>query len=83
MVTVTVVVLIDIVVRLGMPDEPSTPFVVLVLTGAAALLTFLGAAIGGTLVFDYGFNVRTAGDSPVWHESDVDLMPGQKPPPSS
>ena len=27
----------------------------------------MGATFGGTLVFDYGFNVETAGDSPVWH----------------
>jgi len=37
----------------------------------------------GTLVFDYGFNVRTAGDHPVYHPSDVDLLPGQKPPPAA
>jgi hypothetical protein len=30
-------------------------------------------------VFDYGFNVETAGDSPVWHQSEVDVFPGQKP----
>jgi len=41
---------------------------------------FVGAAIGGSLVFDYGFNVKTAGDSPAWHESEVDLLPGQEPP---
>jgi len=35
---------------------------------------------GGTLVFDYGFNVRIAGDSPVYHPSDHDLLPGEKPP---
>ena len=44
-------------------------------------LTAIGATIGGSLVFDYGFNVRTAGDHPVYHPSDIDLLPGQKPPP--
>jgi hypothetical protein len=29
------------------------------------------------LVFDYGFNVETAGDHPVWHNSEVDVLPGQ------
>jgi len=80
MLAVTGLVLIDIVVRLGAWDDAATSLPILVLTLVAAGLTFLGAAIGGSLVFDYGFNVRTAGDSPAWHESDIDLMPGQKPP---
>jgi hypothetical protein len=29
-------------------------------------------------VFDYGFNVETAGDSPVWHRSERNLLPGHK-----
>jgi uncharacterized membrane protein len=40
-----------------------------------ALVTF-GATYGGSLVFDYGFNVETSGDHPVWHESEEDVMPG-------
>ena len=31
---------------------------------------------GGTLAFDYGFNVETAGDHPVWHPSEKDVFPG-------
>ena len=46
------------------------------------LFSFIGATIGGTLVFDYGFNVVTAGDSPVWHKSERNLLPGEKPPPT-
>ena len=30
------------------------------------------------MVFDYGFNVETAGDSPVWHRSEADVLPGRK-----
>jgi uncharacterized membrane protein len=81
MLTVSAIVLIDILVRLGAWDEPSTPVGVLVLTVVAAGLTFLGAAIGGSLVFDHGFNVATAGDSPVWHRSERNLLPGEKPAP--
>jgi hypothetical protein len=44
---------------------------------AAALVT-VGATLGGSLVYDYGFNVETAGDSPVWHHSEIDLLPGHK-----
>lgn len=83
MVTVTVLILVNIVLRLtAFDDDVSTPIVILVLTLVAVLLLLIGAGIGGSLVFDYGFNVKTAGDSPEWHESDVDLLPGQKPAPS-
>jgi uncharacterized membrane protein len=38
-----------------------------------ALLVSFGATYGGSLVYDYGFNVETAGDHPVWHESEEDV----------
>ena len=79
MLTVTALVLIDIGLRLAANDDPATPAGIAALSVAAALLVALGATIGGTLVFDYGFNVTSAGDSPVWHPSDRDLMPGEKP----
>jgi uncharacterized membrane protein len=79
MITTTVVVLIDIAVRLGQGDAASTPVACVVLSVLAFILVATGATIGGSLVFDYGFNVRTAGDSPVWHPSDRDLLPGEKP----
>ena len=40
-------------------------------------VTVLGGTIGGSLAYDYGFNVETAGDHPVWHPSDVDVLPGE------
>src|SRR5215471_16206463 len=77
MITVTVLALIDIVLRLVDYDTRSYPSVaILVLSIVVALLVSLGATFGGTLVYDYGFNVETAGDSPVWHESEVDVFPG-------
>ena len=84
MLIVTGLVLIDIVWRLGSYDvaAPTTSAALAALTVVIALLLAFGATIGGTLVFDYGFNVRTAGDSPAWHPSDRDLMPGEKPPAS-
>ena len=79
MVTVTVIVLAGVAVRVfAFWDEPSTPGLALAFTAVAALLTGLGGAIGGSLVFDYGFNVETAGDSPVWHRSERDLLPADK-----
>lgn len=77
MVTVTLLVLAGVAVRvLGFWDEPSTPGIALGFTLFAAALTVIGGTIGGSLAYDYGFNVETAGDSAVWHPSEVDVMPG-------
>jgi len=78
MLTVTALVLAGIVVRVAYWDEQATPLLALVLTLAAAAFTFLGGTIGGTLAYDYGFNVETAGDHPVWHQSETDVFPGHK-----
>jgi uncharacterized membrane protein len=79
MLSVTVLVLVNIGIRiLVYPGHTCTPVVALVLSLLAAALTTLGGTIGGTLAYDYGFNVETAGDSPVWHRSEHDVLPGQK-----
>ena len=79
MLTVTALVLADIAVRVFVyPDDSYTPVICLVLSIAAASLTVLGGTIGGTLAYDYGFNVETAADSPGWHPSEHDLMPADK-----
>jgi uncharacterized membrane protein len=79
MVAVTVLVAVGIIVRAAaFWDEPSTPPLALVLTLAAALFTFIGGTLGGSLAYDYGFNVETAGDHPVWHQSETDVFPGEK-----
>lgn len=79
MVTVTVLALIDIALRLnGYHTEPSTPVGIMILSLATAGLVSWGATYGGSLVFDYGFNVETAGDSPAWHASETDVLPGDK-----
>src|SRR3954447_7198655 len=79
MVTVTVLALVDIAWRATQyNDEVVTPVGIMVLSVVIALLVSLGATFGRTLVYDYGFNVETAGDSPVWHKSNVDVVPGDK-----
>ncbi|HVL65573.1 MAG TPA: DUF2231 domain-containing protein [Actinomycetota bacterium] len=45
-----------------------------VVTGA---IVAFGSMYGGALVYDYGFNVETSGDHPVWHESEQDVFPGR------
>ena len=79
MVTVSVLVLADIIWRLNdYHTHLVTPVGIMVLSVVIALLIALGATFGGSLVFDYGFNVETAGDHPVWHKSETDVFPGQK-----
>jgi uncharacterized membrane protein len=79
MVTVTVLALADIAWRLNdYHTAVVTPVGIMVLSIVIAVLVSLGATFGGTLVYDYGFNVETAGDSPVWHKSETDVLPGQK-----
>jgi uncharacterized membrane protein len=79
MLTVTAIVLVDLAVRgLGQQDRSYTSPIVMVLSVVAALLVSMGATLGGSLVYDYGFNVETAGDHPVWHKNEVDVLPGQK-----
>jgi uncharacterized membrane protein len=78
MVTVTVLALADIAWRLdGYHTEAVTPVPVAALSVVVGLLVSLGAAYGGSLVYEYGFNVETAGDHPVWHKSETDVFPGQ------
>jgi uncharacterized membrane protein len=81
MIAVTVLALLDLAHRLTTYDANTyAPLALAVLSAVVAVSVVVGAGYGGTLVFDYGFNVETAGDSPVWHRSETDLYPGQKPP---
>jgi uncharacterized membrane protein len=79
MLTVTALVIVDIALRLNdYHTRVNTPAAIAVLSIVIAALVSWGATYGGTLVFDYGFNVETAGDSPVWHKSETDMLPGDK-----
>jgi len=79
MVTVTVVTIANVLTRtLVYWDDQSTPGIVLGLSLAAAVLTVAGATIGGSLVFDYGFNVEVAKDDPAWHP-DGQQAPDEQP----
>ena len=51
-------------------DEAQTQAAWLVLSVLAAILVLFGAAYGGTLVFEYGFNVENVEE--VWQESEQD-----------
>ena len=72
MLTVTAITLIDVILRVGGFDEGQTQASWLVLSLIGAGLVLFGAAYGGTLVFEYGFNVENV--SQVWEESEEDYV---------
>jgi uncharacterized membrane protein len=81
MIFVTALALIDIVLRLNRYHTRTHPTVpILIISIVVAALVAVGATFGGSLVFEHGFNVETAGDSPVWHVSETDVMPGDPAP---
>jgi uncharacterized membrane protein len=79
MIAGSVLVLVDIALRYtAASSSTSSPVYLVVVSVLVAVVIGSGATIGGTMVFDYGFNVETAGDSPVWYETEVDVRPGDK-----
>ena len=82
MITVTVLVVIDILLRVSTWDDGYAGLGVTILSIVIAALVSVGSFYGGSLVYDYGFNVETAGDSPVWHESEEDVYPHERDKPS-
>ena len=80
MITVTVVAVADTAARLFVYDDRlHTNGLVLVLSILAATLVSVGSVYGGALVYEFGFNVETAGDHPAWHVSEEDVFPGSHP----
>lgn len=79
MVTATVLAVANTAWRLSSYNtELVTPVGIAVLSVVVALVVSVGATFGGALVFEYGFNVETAGDHPVWHKSETDVFPGEE-----
>ena len=78
MLTVTALVIADIVVRMGQYHLHDTQLPTLLLSVLAGGLVFYGAFYGGSLVFDYQFNVQDLTNSTVWDETEEDQLPGMK-----
>lgn len=77
MILATVLAVVATVLRwLDFSTTAATPPGYVVLSWVILAVAGLGATYGGGLVFDYGFNVETSGDHPVWHESEDDVGPG-------
>lgn len=78
MILVTLLAIADIAWRLNdYHTKLTTPGLITALSVVIAVIVSVGATFGGSLVFEYGFNVETAGDHPVWHKSERDVFPGQ------
>jgi uncharacterized membrane protein len=81
MIFLTLVVLGELGLRyLG--DRSQSPDGVIVLFGIViAGVVTIGGTLGGSMVYDFGFNVETASDNHVYHVSDNDIIhPHDKPP---
>ena len=73
MVTVTVIAIIDLLLRIGSFEAGSTELSWLVLSLLAGLLVLFASGYGGALVFEYGFNVEP--DEAAWEEQEDDRYP--------
>jgi uncharacterized membrane protein len=78
MLTVTTIVLVDILIRWSQFDDRAASLTVTILSILAGGLVSLGAAYGGTLVYEYQFNVEDMKNSTVWDETEVDQFPGDR-----
>lgn len=78
MLTVTAIVIVDIIVRLNQFSEGYTKLIVMILSALAGALVSYGASYGGSLVYDYQFNVESLEGSTVWDETETDQMPADK-----
>jgi uncharacterized membrane protein len=82
MLTVTAIVIVDLIVRYAQLNDGAASVFVAVLSVLAAVLVAFGAAYGGALVFDYQFNVADISRSTAWDETEEDQFPGRKPAPT-
>jgi uncharacterized membrane protein len=77
MVTVTVLTLVDLLLRAADSEGRMAPSVLmLALSVLAAVLVALGATYGGAMVYEYQFNVEPLKGSTAWDETEVDQLPG-------
>ena len=78
MLSVTGIVIADIIVRLLQFDAGHVNFSTMILSILTGALVSYGATYGGSLVYDYQFNVESLDGSTAWDETERDQMPGDK-----
>jgi uncharacterized membrane protein len=78
MLTVTGLVIADIIVRLLQYHDGYAKLSTMILSVLAGALVSYGATYGGSLVYDYQFNVESLDGSTAWDETENDQLPGDK-----
>lgn len=78
MLTVTGIVIADIILRLLQFDDGYANFSTMILSILAGALVSYGATYGGSLVYDYQFNVESLDGSTAWDETETDQTPADK-----
>ncbi len=78
MLTVTGLVIADIIVRLLQYHNGYAELSTMILSVLAGALVSYGATYGGSLVYDYQFNVESLNGSTAWDETERDQLPGDK-----
>lgn len=78
MLAATAVVIVNILTRYGQLNDGASSLFVTILSVVAAGLVAFGATYGGSLVFDYQFNVSDISRSTAWDETEEDQLPGRK-----
>jgi uncharacterized membrane protein len=84
MITMTVFVLIALWYHFlaGGGEHYAEPDLISALLSLVILgLVTIGGTIGGSITYDFGFNVETAGDNPVYHVSEHDIVHPHDTPP--
>ena len=82
MLTLTLIVGVDLLLRFT-ADTNAPAMAVLALDVVILALVTIGGTIGGSLTYDFGFNVETASDNPVYHVSEHDIVHPHDPPAGS
>ena len=77
MLTMSILVAFDILARLAGWEGGTSDLVVTILSVVIGILVVFGAAYGGSMVYDYAFNVESDFDH-AYAKSDRDRLPGQK-----
>lgn len=82
MVTMSGIVVVALALRFLGERNTAPDILVLLLDLVILALVTIGGTIGGSLTYDFGFNVETATDNPVYHVSEHDIVhPHDEPPP--
>ena len=74
MLTVSALVAVDLIIRLSRSGNDSADAPLVIVSLLVAVLVSLGALYGGSLVYDYAFNVEQD-FAHAYEESEVDLPP--------